>query len=59
MPKDTVLFNDSIANNLAFVVGDVRRTEDESAAKLAHLHEFIAALPNGYDAVVGQRGLKL
>lgn len=59
VPQDTVLFNDTIRYNIAY--GDpAATTEDiEQAAKLAHIHEFILAMPDGYDTVVGERGLKL
>ena len=59
VPQDTVLFNESLASNLAFAVGNATREEIERAARLSHLHEFVSTLPEGYDAVVGQRGLKL
>ena len=59
VPQDTVLFNDSIAYNIQY--GDPEATEDEvdQAARLAQIHDFILTLPNGYDTIVGERGLKL
>ncbi len=59
VPQDTVLFNDTIRYNIAY--GDPAATTDEieQAAKLAHIHDFILAMPDGYDTVVGERGLKL
>ena len=59
VPQDTVLFNDTIAYNIAYGRPDARRADIERAAKLARLDVFVAALPNGYDTVVGERGLKL
>ena len=59
VPQDTVLFNDSIAYNLAFGRPESRFAEIEAAARLAEIHDFIASLPDGYDTVVGERGLKL
>jgi ATP-binding cassette subfamily B protein len=59
VPQDTVLFNDTIRYNIAY--GREEATEDEivAAAKAAQIHDFIAALPEGYDTAVGERGLKL
>jgi ATP-binding cassette subfamily B protein len=59
VPQDTVLFNDTIRYNIAY--GRPGATEEEviRAAKLAHIDEFIRKLPEGYDALVGERGLKL
>ncbi|RBI85168.1 metal ABC transporter permease [Rhodosalinus halophilus] len=59
VPQDTVLFNDTIRYNIAY--GREEATEDEivAAAKAAQIHDFIAALPEGYDTTVGERGLKL
>ena len=59
VPQDTVLFNDTIANNIAFGKIGATREEIEAAAKLAHLDHFIASMPDGYDTRVGERGLKL
>ncbi|WP_412554534.1 ABCB family ABC transporter ATP-binding protein/permease [Shimia sp. MIT1388] len=59
VPQDTVLFNDTIRYNIAY--GRDGATEDDviEAAKAAQIHDFIAALPDGYDTAVGERGLKL
>jgi ATP-binding cassette subfamily B protein len=59
VPQDTVLFNDTLFYNIAY--GDPAAGQDavERAAQLAHLDGFIASLPDGYDTVVGERGLKL
>lgn len=57
--QETVLFDDTVANNIAY--GEVRasREEIEAAARTAHAHEFIAALPNEYDTFIGERGQRL
>ncbi len=59
VPQDTVLFNDTIGYNIAY--GREGATQDEvvAAAKAARIHDFIAALPQGYETMVGERGLKL
>src|ERR1700676_1348126 len=59
VPQDTVLFNDTILYNIAYGRPGASRAEIEEAARLAHIHEFIAALPDGYQTMVGERGLKL
>jgi len=59
VPQDTVLFNDTLYHNLAYGRPHARREEVLEAARAAHLDAFIAALPDGYDTVVGERGLKL
>ena len=59
VPQDAVLFNESLAYNIAFGAPGASREEIERAAGLAQLHTFIASLPDGYDTVVGERGLKL
>lgn len=59
VPQDTVLFNDTIAYNIAYGRPGATRDEVEHAARLAALHAFVTALPQGYDTVVGERGLKL
>jgi len=59
VPQDTVLFNDSIYHNIAYGRPGCSRDEVEQAARSAHIHDFIASLPQGYDTVVGERGLKL
>ena len=59
VPQDTVLFNDTIRYNIAY--GRARATQDEieGAAQAARIHDFVTSLPQGYDTVVGERGLKL
>jgi ATP-binding cassette subfamily B protein len=59
VPQDTVLFNDTLYYNIAYARPDADRHEIEQAARLANIHAFIAGLPEGYDTVVGERGLKL
>jgi len=59
VPQDTVLFNDTIYYNIAYAKPDVPREEIIRAAKMAHIHDFIESLPDGYNALVGERGLKL
>jgi ATP-binding cassette subfamily B protein len=59
VPQDTVLFNDTIEYNIAYGRPGATRMEVERAAKLAHLDAFIARLPDGYDTMVGERGLKV
>jgi ATP-binding cassette subfamily B protein len=59
VPQDTVLFNDSILYNLAYGRPDASREEIEAAARIAHIAKFIESLPEGYQTVVGERGLKL
>jgi ATP-binding cassette subfamily B protein len=59
VPQDTVLFNDTIYYNIQY--GRPEATHDEviAAAQAAHIHEFVSSLPDGYEARVGERGLKL
>ncbi len=59
VPQDTVLFNDTIGYNIAYGRAGASRAEVEAAARAAHIHDFIAAAPKGYDTMVGERGLKL
>ena len=59
VPQDTVLFNDTVAYNIAYGRPGASQAEVEEAAKSAHIHSFIAATPKGYDTMVGERGLKL
>lgn len=59
VPQDTVLFNDSIYYNIAYGRPDATREEVVAAARSAHIHDFVASLPDGYDTAVGERGLKL
>jgi ATP-binding cassette, subfamily B, heavy metal transporter len=59
VPQDTVLFNDTVEYNIAYGRTSASRAEVESAAKAAHIHDFIASTPKGYNTMVGERGLKL
>ncbi len=59
VPQDTVLFNDTIFYNIAYGRPGASRAEVEEAARLARIHDFVAGLPDGYDTMVGERGLKL
>ncbi len=59
VPQDTVLFNDTVEYNIAYGRPGATRAEVEGAARAAHIHNFIAAQPKGYDTMVGERGLKL
>jgi ATP-binding cassette subfamily B protein len=59
VPQDTVLFNDTVYYNIAYGRAGATREEVEAAAKAAHIHDFIAATPKGYETMVGERGLKL
>ena len=59
VPQDTVLFNDSIYYNIAYGRPEATRDEVLQAAQSAHIHAFIESLPQGYNTVVGERGLKL
>ncbi|MFM8381978.1 MAG: ABC transporter ATP-binding protein, partial [Actinomycetota bacterium] len=57
--EDTFLFNDSVADNIAFAKPDASRDVIERAARLAGAHDFIVDLPAGYDTVLGERGYSL
>ncbi len=59
VPQDTVLFNDTIGYNIGYGREGSRQGEIEEAARGAAIHEFIASIPDGYAAQVGERGLKL
>ena len=59
VPQDTVLFNDTIYYNIAFGKTGASKEEVISAAKNADIHDFISILPDGYQTIVGERGLKL
>lgn len=57
--QEAILFNDSIRNNIAFSTGEVPQESVIAAAKASNAHEFIAQIPQGYDANIGDRGSKL
>ena len=59
VPQDTVLFNDTIFYNVAYGRPIANAEEVEHAARLARIHDLVASLPDGYKAMVGERGLKL
>lgn len=57
--QETVLFNDTVRNNIAYGQPQVPQKEVEAAARAALAHDFIMALPTGYDTVIGERGVRL
>ena len=59
VPQDTVLFNDTIGYNIGYGRGESSQDQIEGAARGAAIDRFIAALPDGYESMVGERGLKL
>ena len=59
VPQDTVLFNDTIEYNIRYGKPDATASEVREAARLAQIHDFIVTLPQGYNSLVGERGLKL
>jgi ATP-binding cassette subfamily B protein len=59
VPQDVLLFGGSIASNIAYGRPGANLQEIEQAARKANAHEFIAALPEGYETLVGERGIKL
>ncbi|MDH5182721.1 MAG: ABC transporter ATP-binding protein/permease [Gammaproteobacteria bacterium] len=59
VPQDTVLFNSSIYHNIVYAKPDATQEEVEQAARLANIDDFIQGLPDKYDTLVGERGLKL
>jgi ATP-binding cassette subfamily B protein len=59
VPQEPVLFHRSLAENIGYGRPDASQQEIEAVAKLAHAHDFITLLPNGYETLVGERGVKL
>jgi ABC-type multidrug transport system fused ATPase/permease subunit len=59
VPQETILFHASVRDNLTFANPDASRAEIEVAARRAHAHDFIMAMPDGYDTVIGDQGVKL
>jgi ATP-binding cassette, subfamily B, bacterial MsbA len=57
--QDTVLFDDTITNNIAYGVPGAPREAIEAAARAAHAHDFVASLPEGYETKIGERGQRL
>ncbi|MCB0193138.1 MAG: ATP-binding cassette domain-containing protein [Anaerolineae bacterium] len=59
VPQETILFSDTIRENIRYGKLDATQTEIEAAARAANAHEFIAEMPHGYETMVGERGIKL
>ena len=59
MTQETILFNDTVANTIAYAKPDVTHEKIIEAAKMAQAHEFIMDMPDGYDTKIGDRGLRL
>lgn len=59
VPQDTVLFHRSIRENIAYGNPDATDEEIIAAAKMARCHDFISKMKDGYDTLVGERGIKL
>ena len=57
--QETVLFNDTVRNNIAYGQPHVSAKDVEAAGRMALAHEFISDMPNGYDTIIGERGLRL
>lgn len=57
--QDPILFNDTVANNISFGIDDVRLEDVEQAARIAHVDEFVSAMPEDYATNIGDRGSKL
>jgi subfamily B ATP-binding cassette protein MsbA len=57
--QETILFNDTVRNNIAYGMEDVPLSKVIDAAKTANAHDFIDALPDGYDTVIGDRGVRI
>lgn len=57
--QETILFNETIHNNIAYGLGNISRVEVIDAAKLANAHKFIEEMSNGYETIIGERGVKL
>ncbi|GAB4422995.1 MAG: ABC transporter ATP-binding protein [Anaerolineae bacterium] len=59
VPQETALFSDTVAENIRYGKLEASREEIEAAARAANAHQFISAMPHGYDTLVGERGVKL
>ena len=57
--QETILFNDTVFNNIAYGLPNANREQVEAAARQAYAHDFIMAMPHGYDTVIAERGLLL
>ncbi len=59
IPQDTLLFHRSIGENIGYAKEGAQAQEIQDAARKAHIHDFVIGLPNGYETLVGERGIKL
>ena len=59
VPQEPALFSGTVAENIAYARPNASRADVEAAARAAHAHEFVQLLPQGYDTLVGERGVKL
>jgi subfamily B ATP-binding cassette protein MsbA len=59
VPQEPALFSGTVRENIAYARPDASMADIEAAARAAHAHEFVSALPLGYDTLVGERGVKL
>lgn len=59
IPQDTFLFSDTIRNNIAFGVAEADQEKIEQAAQIAQIHQSVLEFPNGYDTILGERGINL
>ncbi len=57
--QETVLFNETVFNNIAYGLSDIALENVEKVAKIANAHNFILELPNGYDTIIGEKGTKI
>jgi subfamily B ATP-binding cassette protein MsbA len=57
--QETILFNDTVANNIAYGTANADRAAIIEAAQRAHAHDFISEMPEGYDTIIGERGVRL
>ncbi len=57
--QETILFNDTVANNITLGLVNVTQADIQRAARVAHAHDFIMQLPDGYNTIIGDRGMKL
>lgn len=57
--QETILFNDTVRNNIAYGLDDCSRERIIAAAKAANAHDFIVDMPNGYESIIGERGVKI
>ena len=57
--QETILFNDTIRNNIAYGLKEIPQSDVIAAAEAANAHDFITEMPEGYDTVIGDRGATL